>query len=175
MKFIIGLGNPGEQYENTRHNVGFLMLDKIQEEYNLPEFTEKSKFFSLLSEGMIEGDKILLIKPQTFMNLSGKAAQSLVQFYDVNLQDILIVHDDVDLELGTYKHTESSRSAGQRGVQNIIDTIGTQDFPRLRVGIGPVPEHIGTHDFVLQKFSKEELDKLEMAKSKAIPEIINYK
>jgi PTH1 family peptidyl-tRNA hydrolase len=109
---------------------------------------------------MLHEEKTLLVKPLTFMNNSGQAIGNIVYFYELDLKDILVIHDDVDLELGTFKHTQSSRSAGQRGVQNIIDTLGTQDFPRLRIGIGPVAEPMSTHDFVLQKFSQDEIQTL---------------
>lgn len=161
MKLIIGLGNPGEKYTHTRHNAGFSFLDYLREELAFEEFHEETRFVAALSAGITGEEKVLLGKPLTFMNDSGRAVAQLVQFYKLNLEDILVVHDELDVELGKYKMATDSRSAGHNGVQNIIDMLGTQEFARLRIGIGrPVPEESGAcisaHDYVLQKFSDEE-------------------
>ncbi|HBR72016.1 MAG TPA: aminoacyl-tRNA hydrolase [Candidatus Moranbacteria bacterium] len=174
MKIIIGLGNPGKQYENTRHNAGFILLDKIREDFALPDFVFNKKFNSEMSEGEYQIQdtkcKIMLVKPQTFMNLSGKSVRAILDFYKLSPADIIVIHDDLDIKLGTFKIATNSSSAGHNGVQNIIDTLGTQEFQRLRIGIGQETTNepscrIGAHDFVLGKFSNEELKKiLELSK-----------
>lgn len=161
MKIIVGLGNPGEKYAETRHNAGFTFLDYLKQELDFEEFHEETKFVVALSAGILKEEKVLFAKPLTSMNDSGKAVAQLVQFYKLTPQDILVVHDELDVELGKYKMATDSRSAGHNGVQNIIDALGTQKFTRLRIGISrPVPAENGTcisaHDYVLQKFSDEE-------------------
>lgn len=160
MRIIIGLGNPGKKYYTTRHNVGFLVTDTIKKTFSFPEFQIKNKFQAEISEDFIGLHRTLLIKPQTFMNLSGETVSSLLSFYKLPIKDILIIHDDIDLSWGSYKYTLNSRSAGHRGVQNIIDRLGTQKFSRLRVGVGPKPENISTEDFVLSSFNREEISSL---------------
>ena len=163
MKIIIGLGNPGTQYENTRHNAGFLCIDYLAKEWGFDAFHEDKKSSALITSGMVEEEKILLVKPLTFMNDSGTAIHALLQFYKLSPHDIALIHDDLDIAPGTYRTTLSSRAAGHNGVQDIIETLGTQDFFRVRLGIGrPTPVEEGgacmsSHDFVLQKFSEDEL------------------
>jgi PTH1 family peptidyl-tRNA hydrolase len=153
MKLIIGLGNPGTKYEHTRHNFGFQAVDFLRKEWGFPEFTANPDFFAELSEGPRENGKIILVRPQTFMNESGKAVAALARFYKVSQADITILHDDLDLPFGELRVTKSSRAAGHNGVQDIIDTLGTQDFRRIRLGIGrPENEAIDPADFVLQPF-----------------------
>lgn len=162
---IIGLGNPGEEYERARHNAGFLCADFLQKEWGFAAFTLDKKTSASLSSGTLNSEKILLVKPDTFMNASGTAVQALINFYKLSPQDIVIIHDDLDITPGTFKTTLSSRSAGHNGVQDIIDKLGTQDFSRIRLGIGhPVNEPgacISAHDFVLQNFSPKELTELQ--------------
>jgi PTH1 family peptidyl-tRNA hydrolase len=180
MKIIIGLGNPEEKYNDTRHNVGFAVLDKIQAEFNFPEFSFNKKFNAEISSGTIEiaeakpprgglaskhSAEILLVKPQTFMNLSGESVRAILDFYKLAPEDIIVIQDDIDIEIGTFKLATDSRSAGHNGVQNIIDQLGTQKFVRLRIGIGATTTdepscRLGAHDFVLGKFSKEEEKKI---------------
>ncbi len=179
MKLIIGLGNPGEKYTNTRHNAGFLFLDFLQEALEMESFHEEKKFQAALSSGSLAEQKILLVKPLTFMNDSGSAVAALLRFYKLTPQDILVVHDELDLPLGTFKKTSDSRAAGHNGVQNIIDMLGTQEFPRLRIGISrPIPEEngvcISVHDYVLQKFPPEEEQPIRNLFPKMKEEIINF-
>ena len=166
MKLIIGLGNPGKQYENTRHNIGFEIVDKLQCLFNFPGFSFNKKFSAEISEGTYPPyeDKIILVKPQTFMNLSGISVRSLLDFYKLAPEDIIIIQDDIDIEIGTFKIATDSRSAGHNGVQNIINALGTQKFTRLRIGIGATTTdspscRMGVHDFVLGTFSEEENEK----------------
>jgi PTH1 family peptidyl-tRNA hydrolase len=186
MKAIFGLGNPGKKYALTRHNAGFLALDKIKKAYAFPEFKFEKKFRAEISQSSPEGEefipdkkkksKIILIKPQTFMNQSGLSIRAILDFYKIPPDDILIIHDDLDIELGKYKISANSRSAGHNGVQNIIESLGTQKFKRIRIGIAKPPEEKKTcifsaHGYVLEKFSKKELDLLEEVFKNAIEEI----
>ena len=161
MKLIIGLGNPGEKYTHTRHNAGFLALDFFMRD--LQVINCASKFDAQICELQTDGNKVFFVKPQTFMNKSGSVVRELVQFYKLDpTKDILIVHDEKDLPLGTLKTTESSQGAGHNGVQDIIDELGNQDFQRIRIGVetrepgSPIPTDV----FVLQNFSDEELETL---------------
>lgn len=160
MKLIVGLGNPGKKYEATRHNIGFLAADTLQKTFTFPSFQSKDRFQSLLCEDFIGLHRVLLAKPQTFMNLSGETVSSILSFYKLPIKDLLVIHDDLDLPWGAVKHTSDSRSAGHRGVQNIIDRLGTQKFSRLRVGVGPRPETLPADAFVLTPFTRTEIETL---------------
>lgn len=156
MILILGLGNPGEKYQHTRHNVGFLFLDFLRESWHLPAFAPSNRFESLLSKGEWNGHPILLGKPETYMNLSGKSAQSLLGYYKLTEKNLAVIHDDLDIAKGTLRSTHSSSAAGHNGVADIIERIGTQDFFRIRIGIGRSEENIPTKDFVLLPLSHEE-------------------
>ena len=161
MRFIVGLGNPGDKYDNTRHNVGFMVLDRFAEENNLSWKLNK-KFKAELAEC----NGTFLVKPQTYMNLSGESVMSILHFYKILNDDLpellVVIHDDMDVDFGKYKVALDSRSAGHNGVQSIIDHLGTKNFQRIRVGIRTEEkEKIPAEKFVLQKFSKEELRKIE--------------
>lgn len=166
MKIILGLGNPGEKYILTRHNVGFFLVDKIKEKYAFPDFAFNKNFNAEIAKGKIADTEIILAKPQTFMNLSGKATQAILSFYKLTSDDLLVIHDDLDIALGKYKIATDSSSAGHNGVQDIIEKIGTQKFRRVRIGIGQETDgtpvcRLGAHDFVLQKFPLEEMAALD--------------
>ncbi len=172
MKLVIGLGNPGGKYDGTRHNVGFEILDKIQKTWDFPEFNFEGKFKAKISK---ERD-IILVKPVTFMNLSGEAVGSLMDFYKLEPADIIVIHDDIDIKIGEHKIATDSRSAGHNGVQNIIDNLGTKEFKRIRIGVGEEKDgvlvcRIDAHDFVLQRFSEEELKKIQEIEEKIIAEV----
>ena len=163
MKLIIGLGNPGEKYIKTRHNIGFRVADELAEKLEIGNWKLKSKLKALISEGIFNNEKILLAKPQTFMNLSGQAVNTLSTYYKINPQNIWIIHDDIDLSLGALKISQNITSAGHKGIQSIIDSLGTKDFIRFRVGIKPDIGYqvsgirkLNTEKFVLEKFTKEE-------------------
>ncbi len=154
---IIGLGNPGKKYKKTRHNAGFIVLDELREKLEFPNFEFNKKFNAEISK---KGN-LTLIKPQTFMNLSGETVRQFIDFYKLTPADILVIHDDLDIEIGAYKISENSRSAGHNGVQNIIDNLGTQKFKRWRVGIEKVGGrqkrgNISGKDFALQDFTNDE-------------------
>lgn len=177
MKVIIGLGNPGAQYEGTRHNIGFAMIDKIQKEFGFPEFEFNKKFNAAVSKGSIGNVEALLVKPQTFMNLSGESVRSILDFYKLTPEDLIIIHDDLDIAAGKYKIANDSSSAGHNGVQNIIDMLSTQKFRRIRIGVGEetaegaIKCRLGAHDFVLGKFTPEEKEKISAIEKNILEEI----
>lgn len=168
---IIGLGNPGTEYEHTRHNAGFIALDYLREQFGASDFQADPKFFAELSTAIVSGRKMILVKPATYMNESGRAARALLDFYKLTPADFIVLHDDLDIAPGTLRTTESSRSAGNNGVESIIEHFGTQDFFRIRIGIGRPVEVAGvcmpSHDYVLGRFSDDEFTVLE----KLLPEI----
>lgn len=178
MKLIIGLGNPGNNHALTRHNAGFLLVDFLQKEWSCDAFQTDKKMSAEISEGQVGRQKILLIKPDTFMNASGTAVSQLIHFYKLAPEDITIIHDDLDIVPGTYKTTTSSRAAGHNGVSDVIEKIGTQDFFRIRLGIGRPAEVSGacipSHDFVLQKFSPEESITLSALFPKVRDELLKW-
>ena len=163
MKLIVGLGNPGEQYKNTRHNAGFLALDFLLDNDGFMDAKPSHEFKSEMHAWQNGDEKIVFLKPQTYMNDSGQALKVICNFYKLDLsKDLLVIHDDTDLPLGEIRTTNSSSSAGHNGVQSIINDLGTQNFNRVRIGVesrlsrGNMP----TDAFVLQDFSGEELKKL---------------
>lgn len=161
MIIIIGLGNPGKKFEHTRHNVGFMAVDALAKINNFPEFKLSKKFSSLISEEIIAEQKILLAKPQTFMNESGKAVRVITKPYTINPKPLLvIIHDDIDLPVGKIKIIKERGSAGHKGVESIIKSIGNDGLIRFRIGISPYSkpdlEQIKAKNVVLKKFSKEE-------------------
>lgn len=178
MKLIIGLGNPGEEYVNTRHNAGFLCVDFLQRAFDFEPFALDKKMSARIASGVIGGQKILLVKPETFMNHSGGTVQALLHFYKLSPADIAVIHDDLDIAPATYKTTASSRAAGHNGVQDIITQLGTQDFFRLRLGIGRPADVTDTcmpsHDFVLKNFSSEELTHLSTLFPQVQAEILRW-
>lgn len=162
MKLIIGLGNPGTQYEKTRHNAGFLAVDFFLREHRA--ITCQSKFKAQICEYHEGGTKVFFVKPQSFMNLSGEVVREIADYYKVDItKDLLVLHDEKDLPFTAIKEAKDSSGAGHNGVQNIIDELGTKDFHRIRIGVetrepdSPLPTDV----FVLQRFTDEELEKLE--------------
>jgi len=162
LKIIIGLGNPGKKYKSNRHNVGFMLLDEIKKNYDFPDFKMEQKFDAQISFTQNSRlSKALLAKPQTFMNNSGKSVQALINFYKLSPEDILVIHDDIDIILGKYKLATDSSSAGHKGIQNIIDLLGTKKFNRIRIGVAGKnydKKHLELCDFVLQNFEEEEMN-----------------
>jgi len=160
MILIVGLGNPGKKLENTRHNVGFMAVDKFTEENNFPEFKLDKKSYALISEN----GNILLAKPQTFMNDSGSAVKEIIK--NKNIENIIIIHDDVDLPVGTIKIIQERGSAGHKGVESIIKTVGNDGLIRIRIGIAPQRD-VEAKKIVLNKFSKQEKEPIDQAIQKA--------
>jgi PTH1 family peptidyl-tRNA hydrolase len=157
MMLIAGLGNPGKKYSRTRHNVGFEFLEYFKKNNDYPDFSFIDKFSSFVSEK----ERTHLILPQTFMNNSGRAVASVRNFYKLNPENIIIVHDDIDIELGTVRLSKDSGSAGHNGIKSIISDLGTKDFYRVRIGIKPNKKPAHTEKFVLKKFSRKEYQLIE--------------
>lgn len=155
MKLIAGLGNIGDKYCFTRHNAGFMVLDKLALDNNF-SFREENKLKCFLAKS---GD-IIYIKPTTFMNLSGEAVRAVMDYYKINVKDILIVYDDIALDLGRIRFRANGSDGGHNGIKSIIKHVGTKEFDRLKIGIGPQP-NIPSENFVLQNFPKEQLEELK--------------
>ena len=178
MKLIIGLGNPGQKYTNTRHNLGFEILELLKNQSGgFSSWRQEEKFKSEISEGQINSEKIILVKPQTFMNLSGQAVKLLADFYKIAPADIWIIHDDLDLPLGTIRISQNAGPGGHKGIKSIIENLGNKNFIRFRAGIHPIGKTFfacflkrltSTEKFVLQKFNKSELEKIAAIKEKMI-------
>ena len=152
---IVGLGNPGKQYESTRHNAGFICIDILAEKYGIK--INKLKFKSLMGEGRIEGKRCLLLKPQTFMNLSGEAVRDAVDFYKIPTENVIVICDDISLEPGKMRIRRKGSHGGQNGMRNIIYHLKDDNFPRIKIGIGakPNPEY-DLADWVLSRFTQSE-------------------
>jgi PTH1 family peptidyl-tRNA hydrolase len=159
VKIVVGLGNPGRQYAGTRHNIGFMVVDRLASIHSLA--FSRRRFKSELAAGMVEGEDVLLVKPQTFMNLSGEAVGSVVRFYKRELSDLLIVYDDVDLPLGKIRLRPDGGSAGHNGIKSIIANLSSEEFPRLRVGIRGAFVYDDLSDYVLGKFTSDERAELD--------------
>ncbi len=149
---IVGLGNPGREYKFTRHNIGFMTIDRLAADLSIRLSKVQSK--ALIGSALLEERKLILVKPQTFMNLSGQSVVSLLRFYRIPLAQMIVIHDDIDLPVGTIRIRPGGGSAGQRGLASIIDKLGTQAFPRLRIGVGRPPGRMEAADYVLQDFPK---------------------
>ncbi len=154
MKIIVGLGNPTREYEGTRHNVGFSVIYNISDKYNINVDTKKHK--ALIGKGIIEGEKVILAMPQTYMNLSGESVRELVDYYKCDPEDIIVIYDDISLDVGKLRIRAKGSAGGHNGIKNIIAHLGTQEFPRIKVGVGEKPPRMDLADYVLGHFSKEE-------------------
>ena len=151
---LVGLGNPGREYRDSRHNVGFMAIDRIASAWDVRLSRAQSK--AILGNGVRLGKKVILAKPQTYMNLSGESVSALVNFYKIPKERLLVFHDDLDLPLGSIRLRPTGGSAGQKGIGSIIQKLGSQDFPRVRIGIGRPPGRMDPADYVLQSFGKDE-------------------
>jgi PTH1 family peptidyl-tRNA hydrolase len=165
MKLIVGLGNPGQKYKGTRHNIGFDVLAEIGRRFGfgLP----RSKFNAEIAETVVQNEKLILLSPLTFMNLSGQSVRASVDFYKLDLADLIVVCDDLALSVGRLRIRPSGSAGGQKGLKDIINRLGTQEFARLRVGIGGPPPGWDAADYVLGKFNKEEKPEIEKAIGRA--------
>lgn len=159
MYYIVGLGNPGLQYENTRHNVGFMTIDYLANKYDID--VRKSKFKSLYGQGEISGHKVMLIKPQTYMNNSGEAVRELRNFYKFDIDKLIVIYDDIDIDFGTIRIRKKGSAGSHNGMKSIIYQIQDDQFPRIKVSIGKKPEKWDLANFVLSGFSKDEAEILE--------------
>lgn len=171
MKLIVGLGNPGKEYENTRHNIGFMILDYYVNHKNLGLF--KAKDNGLYLKTKVSDCDVIFLKPQSYMNLSGEVVRRYVDFYKIDSNDILIISDDLDLMFGNFKLKPSGSSGGHNGLKNIEQNIKTRDYKRFKIGISNRKD-IDTKDYVLGKFSKEEKAKLEDIKVKSVNILDDY-
>ena len=158
MKVIVGLGNPGPQYAETRHNIGFLLTDLLAESHKL---IFHPKFQGLLAEGIADGERLYLLKPQTFMNLSGRSVRELVNFYKIAGEDLLIVHDDMDLPLGKIRLRNQGSAGGHNGIKSILAELGTEKFWRLKLGVGRPPLGWDPAHYVLSSFREDEIPNLD--------------
>jgi len=166
---IIGIGNPWEKYQRTRHNVGAWILDCFAKENNFPDFIFSEKFNFLNSEGELKEKKIILVKPQTFMNDSGQAVKRIIANYKLKIENFFVIHDDLDISLGKIKINQNCGSAGHKGVESIIRELKTKNFIRIRIGIKPenkVLNDLNIEKFVLKKFDKKEQEIIEQVAKK---------
>lgn len=172
MFLIVGLGNPGKEYENTRHNVGFQVIDNIAKEYNIS--INRQKFKGVYGEGFINGKKVIILKPTTYMNLSGESVREVVDFYNLRSDEIIVIYDDISLEIGKLRIRDKGSAGGHNGIKSIIAHLGGDVFPRIKVGIGQ-PD-VDLVKYVLGRFTKDEMKTLSEsieASTKATEEIIN--
>jgi peptidyl-tRNA hydrolase, PTH1 family len=169
---IVGLGNPGREYRNTRHNAGFMVLDRLAE--RLGESFSRYEMRALVTKSQYQQNRLILAKPQTFMNESGQAVGGLVRFYKVPVSQLMVVYDDVDLPLGSLRIRPSGGSAGQKGMQSIIQKLSVEDFPRMRIGIGRPPGRMDTTAYVLQEFTRSESVQLPAIFDRAVDAILAF-
>lgn len=169
---IAGLGNPGRRYQKTRHNIGFMTLDHLAK--RLGESFSRVESKALVAKTAHQGFRLILVKPQTYMNDSGKAVGALVRFYKIPFENLMVVYDDVDLPTGTLRIRPGGGSAGQKGMKSIIEHLGTEDFPRLRIGIDRPPGQMEAAAYVLQSFAKDETDIIQIALERATDSILAF-
>lgn len=161
MKLLVGLGNPGAKYDDTRHNAGFMVVGRLAAEWSAP-FKPEPRFKALVAEARLGGEKVVCMLPQTYMNLSGEAVAAYMRFAKLTPDDVLVVFDDVSIPLGTVRVRPDGSAGGQNGVKSLIALLGTQSFARVKVGVGPVPPKWDLVDFVLSKFRPAEREALEL-------------
>lgn len=173
MYVIVGIGNPGKKYENTRHNIGFITIDYMAALYNID--VNKIKYKALIGEGVIEGERVILVKPQTYVNLSGESIREITQFYKIPPENVIVIYDDVSLEPGSLRIRKKGSDGGHNGIKSIIYQLQSDTFPRIKLGVGAKPPHYDLADWVLAKFTDSDIkvmSKTVEAAAKAVPEII---
>lgn len=156
MKLIVGLGNPGKQYDKTRHNIGFEVIDYLSEHLQIP--LDQSKHKGIYGVGNVRGEKVFLLKPLTYMNLSGESVRPLMDYFDIALEDLIVIYDDLDLPVGRIRLRQKGSAGGHNGVKSIIAHVGSQEFNRIRVGVNRPSNGQPITDYVLSRFTKEEQD-----------------
>ena len=171
MKLIVGLGNPGKEYENTRHNIGYIFIDSLADKLGVS--IDKKKFNGLYTEAVINNEKVLLVKPLSYMNLSGEVVEKFVNFYKIDINDILIINDDLDLDVGRVRLRLKGSSGGHNGLKNIALHLKTEDFKRLKIGISN-NKLIDTKDYVLGKFTKEDKEIINNLKYKIVNLLMDF-
>ncbi|MCF6094699.1 aminoacyl-tRNA hydrolase [Microaerobacter geothermalis] len=165
MKLIAGLGNPGSEYEKTRHNIGFRVVDYISQQVGIP--LSKNKFKGVYGMGLVETEKLILLKPMTYMNLSGDSIKEAIHFFDVPIEQLLVIYDDLDLPVGKIRLREKGSSGGHNGLKSIISHLHSDEFKRIRIGIGKPMPGIDVADYVLSPFQKDEREQIEKAIQRA--------
>lgn len=161
MRYIVGLGNPGRNYEKTRHNVGFMVIDELCKRWDLA--LNKEKFKGIYGIGSINGEKVILLKPLTYMNLSGESIRPLLDYYEIDVEDIIVIYDDLDLPTGKIRLRTKGSAGGHNGIKSTIQHLGTQNFNRLRIGINRPVNGMKVPDYVLGVFSEEEQPEIKDA------------
>ena len=169
MKIIAGLGNPGTEYAQTKHNVGFMLVDALAERLNAPAW--KEDFFSAITEVRIGGEKIFLVKPLTYMNNSGEALGPMLSYYKMDADDLVVVHDDMDISVGTVRIRKKGSSGGHNGIKSILAHVGSEDFARVRIGIGRPPAGWKVINHVLAPFAAEDAPKIRAAIDYLLPAV----
>lgn len=170
MYLIIGLGNPEPEYSRTRHNMGFDVINKLSEKYSID--VKKEKFDGLYGNGIIENEKVILVKPQTYMNLSGEAIAQYANFYKVNPENIIVIYDDIDIETGVVKIRKKGGPGTHNGMKSVVHELNTTEFPRIRVGTGSKENITDLINYVISKVSQEEYKELEQGIDKAVEAIV---
>lgn len=155
MKLIVGLGNPGKQYEKTRHNIGFEVIDELAQQLSIP--LNQSKFKGLFGIGLHNGEKVILLKPLTYMNLSGESIRAIMDYYQIDLDDFVVIYDDLDLPVGKIRLRQKGSAGGHNGIKSTVAHLGTQEFNRIRIGIDRPKNGMKVPDYVLGRFQNEEL------------------
>ena len=170
MYIIVGLGNPTKEYENTRHNIGFDVIDKLADRFSITVLEKKHK--ALIGKGIINGQKVILAKPQTYMNLSGESVRELVDYYKIdNETELIVIYDDISLDVGQLRIRKKGSAGGHNGIKSIIQHLGTDVFPRIKMGVGEKPKGYDLADYVLGHFKKEErviMDESALVATKAV-------
>ena len=159
MYYIVGLGNPGIQYENTRHNAGFIAIDYLARKYSID--VRKIKFKSLIGQGVISGHKVMLVKPQTYMNNSGEAIREIYKYFDFDHDKLIVIYDDIDIDFGSIRIRKKGSAGTHNGMKSIIYNLEFDDFPRIKVAVGKKPSYMDLANFVLSGFSKQEVKIIE--------------
>jgi PTH1 family peptidyl-tRNA hydrolase len=175
MKIVVGLGNPGQEYSTTRHNIGFITVDALADRWGVE--TWRRKFDALVTEYRIAGEPILLLKPQTYMNLSGQAVGAAFKWYKLTPEDLIVVYDDLDLPAGRIRVRPKGGAGGHRGIESLFDHLGDDGFARVRIGIGRPPKPMATADYVLGRFTQDEIPLIKPAiirAADAVEAVIKY-
>ena len=171
MYLIVGLGNPEEEYSNTRHNMGFATINKLAKKLNIE--VNKKKFNALYGSGIVNGQKIILIKPQTYMNLSGESVADICNYYNIDLENLIVIYDDIDLDVGKIRIRKKGSGGTHNGMKSVVSNLQTEDFPRIRIGIGEPTYKNDLLNFILTKIPNEEYKVLEKATENAANAIVD--
>jgi len=171
MKIFVGLGNPGAEYAKTKHNVGFMLADKLAEKLAAQK-DWREKFNALVTESFFNGEKILIVKPQTFMNLSGEAVAPIANFYKICAEDLIVAHDDMDLPLGKIRLRPKGSGGGHHGIESIIQHLGEQNFPRVRIGVGRPPQNWTVNHHVLSPFNQDDAEIISKTVAELVPAVL---